>query len=448
MGLESGTYISDLNVNNPVHATDQVGEADDHIRLIKSCLLNTFPLVTGAVNLSHTQINDLPQKPNQNTFTNTGTRRNAPIVIEGANPNFAMYETDAAVNEKGWDWLADGGALALRTHTDAGTAGSEPLAFVRSGTAITDIQCQAESVELLSGTDLHIYDSTNADYIQFGHDGTKAQIITNNGNIEITAANGAANVELHTGTPLVLQDAANTDTCDLRMTSAAFFIESTEHIALEPGALHEVYVYRAGENAKFVVYNDDASEFIRMYHDSAAGWVDASDAIILTIEGETAFEAYHNNYAALRYDNTQTFRTADHDAAGVTSGAEVLCHDGQWRDVGLNLLPQFNFNASDTLEAGHCGAENRKTNSTARTLTLAASTDLDFPIDGVTHISNEFSSGDYTISEGTGTTLYVRVPGVGRVDAAGSATVGPGGFATIKRLTADEYHMWGSEITP
>ena len=48
MGLETGTYISDLNSSNPV-AGDPVNEGDDHLRLIKSTVKATFPSVTGAV---------------------------------------------------------------------------------------------------------------------------------------------------------------------------------------------------------------------------------------------------------------------------------------------------------------------------------------------------------------------------------------------------------------
>jgi hypothetical protein len=59
MGLETGTYISDLNASNPIHATDQVSQGDDHIRLIKSVILNTFPNVNGAVNFTPTEANYL-----------------------------------------------------------------------------------------------------------------------------------------------------------------------------------------------------------------------------------------------------------------------------------------------------------------------------------------------------------------------------------------------------
>lgn len=58
MGLEAGTYISDLNVANPVHATDPVSQGDDHLRLIKSVLQNSINL-SGAVTATHTELNYL-----------------------------------------------------------------------------------------------------------------------------------------------------------------------------------------------------------------------------------------------------------------------------------------------------------------------------------------------------------------------------------------------------
>lgn len=59
MGLEAATYISDLVASNPVHATDNVGEGDDHLRLIKSTLLNTFVNINGAVTSNPTELNYL-----------------------------------------------------------------------------------------------------------------------------------------------------------------------------------------------------------------------------------------------------------------------------------------------------------------------------------------------------------------------------------------------------
>lgn len=56
MPLETGTYISDLVSTNPAH-TDSVGQADSHLRFIKSTLLASFTAVAGAVTVTHTQIN-------------------------------------------------------------------------------------------------------------------------------------------------------------------------------------------------------------------------------------------------------------------------------------------------------------------------------------------------------------------------------------------------------
>lgn len=59
MAIETASYISQLEAANPP-GSDRVHQGDDHIRLIKSALKNTFPNVTGAITLSHTQINALP----------------------------------------------------------------------------------------------------------------------------------------------------------------------------------------------------------------------------------------------------------------------------------------------------------------------------------------------------------------------------------------------------
>lgn len=58
MGLETGTYISDLVESNPT-ATDPKSQGDDHLRLIKSALKATFPNLTGAVTVTQDDINDI-----------------------------------------------------------------------------------------------------------------------------------------------------------------------------------------------------------------------------------------------------------------------------------------------------------------------------------------------------------------------------------------------------
>lgn len=58
MGLETGTYISDLVATNPT-STDPKSEGDNHLRLIKSTIKTTFPNINGAVNATPAQLNTL-----------------------------------------------------------------------------------------------------------------------------------------------------------------------------------------------------------------------------------------------------------------------------------------------------------------------------------------------------------------------------------------------------
>ena len=56
-GLESATYIHELVATNPVGATDPKSQGDDHVRMIKTTLLNTFANIDGPVTSSHTELN-------------------------------------------------------------------------------------------------------------------------------------------------------------------------------------------------------------------------------------------------------------------------------------------------------------------------------------------------------------------------------------------------------
>lgn len=55
MPLESANYINDLNPNYPI-SDDDVGEGDNHLRLIKLAIQNTFPNITGTVTASQDEI--------------------------------------------------------------------------------------------------------------------------------------------------------------------------------------------------------------------------------------------------------------------------------------------------------------------------------------------------------------------------------------------------------
>lgn len=74
MGLETGTYISDLVAANPT-GSDGKDKGDDHIRLVKSTIKATFPNVNGAVNPTPTEFNYVVGVTSaiQTQFGNKGT---------------------------------------------------------------------------------------------------------------------------------------------------------------------------------------------------------------------------------------------------------------------------------------------------------------------------------------------------------------------------------------
>lgn len=105
MGLESATIISDLDAANPVSG-DSLGQADDHIRLIKTCLQTTFPNVNAAMNASDEELN-----------RSVGLTEDLTTLLEKAAPkgSILMWPTGTAPTQ----WLiCDGSAISRTTYAD------------------------------------------------------------------------------------------------------------------------------------------------------------------------------------------------------------------------------------------------------------------------------------------------------------------------------------------
>lgn len=56
MGLESADFIDELVISNPL-ATDPKSQGDDHIRLVKKVLQQSFPNISGAVTKTDGELN-------------------------------------------------------------------------------------------------------------------------------------------------------------------------------------------------------------------------------------------------------------------------------------------------------------------------------------------------------------------------------------------------------
>ena len=90
MSLESASFISGLIASNPT-SNDNVGDGDNHIRLVKNVLKLTFPNIGGEVSPTHTQINTGISLANTATDANTGNA----IVKRNASGNFSANVINA-----------------------------------------------------------------------------------------------------------------------------------------------------------------------------------------------------------------------------------------------------------------------------------------------------------------------------------------------------------------
>jgi len=107
MGLENATYIDGLVVSNPTGA-DDFRTADDHMRLIKLVLKNTFPNLTGPVTVTQAQLNALAGLTTLGNFP-SGTH----MLFVNQNPPDG-WTVDASVADK----------LLRVNNTGGGTGGS------------------------------------------------------------------------------------------------------------------------------------------------------------------------------------------------------------------------------------------------------------------------------------------------------------------------------------
>lgn len=113
MGLEAFSFISQLVPTNPVNATDDIAQGDDHIRGIKQTLQNTFPNANAAINPTPAEFNRLVgvTAPVEEMRGMATASQGAPYAIAAGDIGKAVIVTGPGTVTLGA--LADGFACAL-----------------------------------------------------------------------------------------------------------------------------------------------------------------------------------------------------------------------------------------------------------------------------------------------------------------------------------------------
>jgi hypothetical protein len=125
-GLETGTYISDLVTTNPT-GSDNYATADDHIRLLKSTIKNTFPNINNAVNPTDEELNFV-----DGVTSAIQTQIDAKLAT--ANLLTQILTVDGAASGIDAD-LLDGQSSAF--YQSAANINAGTLAVARGGTGVT-----------------------------------------------------------------------------------------------------------------------------------------------------------------------------------------------------------------------------------------------------------------------------------------------------------------------
>jgi len=114
MALESGTYIDSLNAANPA-STDGLGQADDHIRLIKSAIKATFPNLDGAVTASVANLNNTTAIPSTLTDLGISDGSNGMVLTTNGSGSFSFTALPAGATDT--NYYVNGGSFSGTTLT-------------------------------------------------------------------------------------------------------------------------------------------------------------------------------------------------------------------------------------------------------------------------------------------------------------------------------------------
>ncbi len=114
MGLETSTYVDGLNTANPA-ATDGLAQADDHIRLIKTVLKNTFPNLDGAVTASVANLNNTTAIPSTLTDLGISDGSNGMVLTTDGSGNFSFTALPAGTTDT--NYYVNGGSFSGTTLT-------------------------------------------------------------------------------------------------------------------------------------------------------------------------------------------------------------------------------------------------------------------------------------------------------------------------------------------
>lgn len=405
MPIEPATYISTLVATNPPSG-DQVAEGDDHLRLLKSVLLASFPNIAGAVTPTHTVLNGLDGRVTA-LETSTGLLDNGVTVvpISGVLEQAEPFNANSTLNYT--YLLTDRGKIVTRTNAAAmgdtlpqatGSFGAGWFAFVENIHASSLLTITPTTSTINGAASLIVYPGFR---VKITSDGTNYRAVVvsiTGGQWRRQALSGA-----YTIVPTDVRPPTHFD-----YTTAGFTISTN---VAASNFSNQPFVIRNSAASGVVTFDPNSSETV----DGASTLlINPGEAYVIVSDGTNYKSIASNvapkflviasktgNYTATTSDRNKSIRFAGLSAdATLTLPSAASCGDGfllfvsneDTSDWGVTVDP----NASELID----GFSSRKTYPGARLLLLCDGTGWR-TVGGEWH----FFSGNQSITVGALTTM-------------------------------------------
>lgn len=426
MGLETGTYISDLNAVNPVGASDPKSQGDDHIRLIKSTILASFPGITGAMTKTHTELNNAPDLTAANTFTD-----DRGVVISSAAPALGIIETGITADNGFWSMGANAEQFILQLENDARSVQTSIIEVDRTTTVVDKIALLATTVAM-TGADVDM-DNTKAVFFKTaaaardncGIYRTAADALTifyENSDLIFDTSDQSQVAFRDGGTDIVrLSHTGTTLSVRQGYTLKIFDAADADHMALRHNGTNILWTHANTAN----IHVQDLTGAFKIQDGAALYVEDASgaDRIGLSHDGTDALITGLNS-THLRIQNMDLH----------TESATLVTDNDSADEPGFKGVPHNQQNGSYTLVLTDAGKKIYKASGGGgETITIPANSAVAFPVGTIVIIDNQ-GGGNLSIAITTDT---LKEYGTGSTGTRTLATVGK---AILEKQTST---VWG-----
>lgn len=437
MGLEAGNgFITGLVNTNPVGATDPKSQGDDHLRLIKTALLGSFPNIGGAMTLTHTQLNEAARLSAANLFTNTNTFTVADNVV-----GLAAVGATGRLKIHGYHAAFLGSFIQVRNAADSAdaplTINASSMAFNATlanfsinGVAASDFARQSQSNTFTNGNVFTL----NAGTVFKSTIATAA--INNYLSFQDSAAAERAYLGFGIGASSIFSVRNATAGAELRLSTNGGSITLDGVAATDFARLSQANQFTGASQR--LIGNTVFLDFWNGANSVNSGFLQinaASDTLLASLVAANGMQ-FRTNAGAIKFsgDGGSSFHTQ------LSSAGVLTTPNASASEVGFKGTPPNTQNGNYGIVLADCGGLIRKQSGAGNTITIPANATIPIPEGTIITIDND-SGNPVSIAI---TTDVLELAGAGTV---GTRTLSDNGSCSIQKITTTKWRISGTGLS-